>query len=318
MKKNNYPKWIMSYNEILGIYDRQANAVMLVEDYGPKNGFFVEAWRSYHFPKTSELVKKSYREGNKTILIISPGKTKLKLIPSFSPIGISECRVKKEDIEITYEGLGGGGVNACYSRGMAKGVKKTIVLQEAGGRKHGKGKIVLPKYEFLLLAGDDTDNKEEGATYALMHNIAEDLDNRNNIRYLTHGNVQLYPYNPYKTSNCFSTVIGFAYRNKADKNKIIETFKKELKKYTLSNETAMVAYNGFVLPKAIIDLSYALKFHFFDDIEKVKKIALENRVEVYEITGKRGIIGSVGALGLFDNPEVASGLPEQYIHPHYL
>ncbi len=320
MKKNTkkLPKWIMSYNEIIGIYDDKAKKVMLIEDYGPENGFFIEAWRTYHFPKTSKLVEKSYREGGKSIFIIKCGKTKLKLIPSFSPIGISECNVKKDTIEIVYEGLGGGGVSAAYNRGLARGVLKSVVLQKGGGGRVGKGKIILPKYNFLLIGVDDTDNKKEGATYSLVHNIALEAENKRTIRYLTHGNIQLYPYNPYKTSNCFSTVVGFIYRTPKEKDKIVKTFIKRLKENTLSDQTAMVVYNGFSLPQPLVDLAYALKFHFFDDIEKMKEIATKNGVEVYPITGERGIIGAMGSLGLYDNPEFASSLPEKYTHPFYL
>ena len=313
-----FPKWIMAYNEIIGIYDEKAEKVMLIEDYGPKNGFFIEAWRTYHFPKTSKLVEKSYREGGKSIFILKPGKTKLKLVPSYSPIGISGCIVKKDTIEIVYEGFGGGGVSAAYSRGLAKGVLKSIVLKKGGGGKIGKGKIVLPKYNFLLIGVDDTDNKKGGATYSLVHNIALEAENGESIRYMTHGNIQLYPYNPYKTSNCFSTVVGFIYKEKEDKRKVIRTFIENLKQYTLSDQTAMVIYDGFSLPQSLIDLAYALKFHYFDDIEKMKKIAKKNGVKIYPITGERGLIGAIGSLGLYDNPSLASKLPENYIHPFYL
>jgi methanogenesis imperfect marker protein 11 len=253
------PKWIMKYNEILAMYDKRTEKVMLVEDYGPYNGFFIEAWRYHHFPKTSKLVQKAYREGGKTIFILKTGKTKLKLIPSFSPIGISECLVKNGTIEVVYEGYGGGGVSASISRGLADGVIKSVALRKGGGKRIGKGKIVLPKFHFLLVAVDDTDNEKEGATYSLVHNIALDIDNKKTIRYLTHGNIQLHPYNPYKTSNCFSTVVGFMYKNQKEKDKIVSHFKKELKKHTVSDQTAMAVFNGFVLPQPLINLAYALK-----------------------------------------------------------
>jgi tRNA(Ile2) C34 agmatinyltransferase TiaS len=115
-----------------------------------------------------------------------------------------------------------------------------------------------------------------------------------------------------------STVVGFVYRNENEKKRIIETFRKNLKKHTLSSNTAMVVYDGFYLPSPLVDLSYALKYHFFDDIEKMKKIAKKYNVEIYKITGERGIIGALGALGLYDRPEFASSLPEKYIHPFYL
>ena len=288
---------------------------MLIEDYGPKEGFFIEAWRSYHFPKTSPLVEKSFREGGKSIFILKLGKAKLNLIPSLSPIGISSCEKKNNKIYITYEGLGGGGVSAAYCRGLAKGVLSFKVIKKGGGGRKGIGKIELPAWKMLLVGVDDTDNKNEGATYALVHNIAQETENKTSIRYVIHGNIQLYPHNPYKTSNCFSTVVGFLYKTKKDKNYIINSFQKNLKKYSLSKETAMVVYDGFYLPQRIRDLASALKFHFFDDVKYIKKIAQANFLEIYPVTGERGLIGAVAAIGLYDNPEFASGFPENYYTP---
>ena len=309
--KSNFPKWVMSYNEIIGIYDHRAERVMLIEDYGPKNGFFVEAWRTYHFPRTSSLVEKSYREGGKSIFVIKKGTAKLNLKPAFAPIGISECQVQNNKIYITYQGYGGGGVSAAYSRGMTDGVIGSKTIRTGGGEKLGSGQIVLPIWKMLLVGIDDTDNQNEGATYALAHNLAQEISDSKNIRYVIHGNVQLYPYNPYKTRNCFSTVIGFLYRHEQDKKKIIQHFQFNLKKYTLSQETAMVTYDGFYLPRKLIDLSSALKFHFFDDINYIEKIALNNHLGVYPITGRRGIIGATAAIGLYDVPDFASGFPER-------
>ncbi|HHD92394.1 MAG TPA: hypothetical protein ENL06_02090 [Candidatus Portnoybacteria bacterium] len=309
------PKWVMPYNEVIGIYDSRAKKVMLIEDYGPQNGIFIEGWRAYHFPRTSPLVEKSYREGGKSIFIINQGKTKLNLIPSFAPIGISKCQVKNNQIYITYEGYGGGGVSAAYSRGLSKGVIKSKTIQSGGGKKLGSGQIVLPIWKMLLVGIDDTDNEKEGATYALAHNIATEIENQKSIRYLIHGNIQLYPYNPYKTSNCFSTVIGFLYRTAEDKDKIIKYFRSSLQQYTLSQETAMVIYDGFYVPRKIRDLASALKFHFFDDIKYIKKITQDNHLEIYPITGQRGIIGACAAIGLYDLPDFASGFPENYMSP---
>ncbi len=300
--------WIMSYNELIAIHDKKNNLVMLIEDFGPKNGFFIEGWRVYHFPRTSSLVEKSYREGTKSIFIIKPGKTELNLVPAFAPIGIESCLVEEDEIKITYAGYGGGGVSASYSRGLAKGVKQIEIHNNGGGSKFGKGTIVLPKYEFLLVGVDDTDTPDEGATYSLVHNIASNIESKfEDVRYMTHNSIQLYPENPHKTKNCFSTVVGFLHNGNG--GKIVNEFMNQLKQKTLSNQTVACVYNGIKISQQLFEYSKKAKTSFIDDLQFVESVAKNSGVFVYEITGRRGMIGALASIGLYDQPEYGVQLP---------
>ena len=302
----------MTYNRILAVLDSASKKVMYIEDYGPRNGFFIEGWRALHFPLTSSLVKKSYREGNITILILNQGKAKLKLTPSFAPIGISECSITKDNkIAITFAGFGGGGVSASFSRGMADGIEKIHIIQEGGGNKLGIGRIVLPAKKILLIGVDDTDNENEGATYALAHNISVDIAKKLNVFYATHNNIQLFPYNPYKTKNCMATLVSFIYDNDSKKEKIVKEFTRQLKRYTVSPETGMAIFEGFSLPSTLIDFSTSLKFHMLSSMDDLKKVCAKTRVKLYAITGERGLIGATAALGFFDKPDFGAKLPNQ-------
>lgn len=301
--------WVMKYNRLEAIVDPETQKIMYVENYGPQDGFFIEGWRALHFPKTSSIVEKSYREGGSTICIIKPGKAKLKLIPSFSPIGIEECRIKKNTVEITFAGLGGGGVSASYSRGMADGVTKVEVINGGGGTKLGKAKIILPKKRLLLVGVDDTDNNIEGATYSLVHNIATMISNKLSVRYAIHVNVQLYPYNPAKTKNCFSTVVGIIFSTNTEKKKIIDLFSKELKKCTLSSETGMAVYEGFSFDKEFVSACENVKYKLIKSPDSLIDLAKKNKVLTFEVTGKRGLIGAIASLAFFDRPDFAVTLP---------
>ncbi|MDD5416296.1 MAG: hypothetical protein PHE48_04860 [Candidatus Daviesbacteria bacterium] len=301
----------MAYNKILAVVDPTPKRVMYIEDYGPRNGFFIEGWRALHFPLTSSIVEKSYREGNMTIYILNQGKAKLNLVPSFAPIGIEECLVTKDKVAITFAGFGGGGVSASFSRGIAEGVEKVQVIQEGGGNKLGIGRIVLPAKKLLLIGVDDTDNESEGATYALAHNISIDIGKKFNVYYATHNNIQLFPNNPHKTKNCLSTLISFIYDRDIQKKQIIDEFIKLLKKYTVSPQTGMATFDGFSLPENLIDFCTDLKFHLFEDLQKLKRVCKESRVTLYPIGEERGLIGAVAALGFFDRPDFGAKLPSQ-------
>jgi methanogenesis imperfect marker protein 11 len=311
-------KWIMSYNSLYGIYDERSKKVMYIENYGPHNGFFIEGWRALHFTQTSSLVERGYREGGSTIFVVKQGKAKLNLIPSFAPIGIEECRVAKNEIDITIAGFGGGGVSASFSRGMAQGVKKVAVLEEGGGTKYGKGRITLPMSSMVLLGIDDTDNNIEGATYSLAHNIALDIAKKYSVFYAIHNNIQLFPYNPHKTRNCMSTVIGFIYQGKTKRDKIVREFAKQLKKYTVSEKTSMAVFDGFFIPEKLSAFCRSVKYTQITSLDELRKVSQETGVELHVITGEMGLIGAVAALGYYDNPEMAVALPrsQDALKPH--
>lgn len=302
--------WIFGYNELISIYDEKNNIIELVEDYAPYNGLFAEAWRTLHFPNTSPIVVVAKREGTKSIFRIKPGKAELKLKPAIAPIGIEEAVVEKNEIKITYAGFGGGGVSACYCRGLAKGVKRIEILQHAGGDKLGKATLFLPKLEKTIISVDDTDNEEEGATYALVHNIAMRLNSKD-LRYYTHVNAQLFPENPHKTRNCMSTSVSFVHKP-GMREKIEKTFVQELKKYSLSDNTGMVSFSGILLPDAVKEYALRAKRTFLVSVKEAIELARKNRLNVFEVTGPRGIIGALAGIGMHDNPEFAASLPDAY------
>jgi methanogenesis imperfect marker protein 11 len=299
--------WVFAYEELLAAYDEKAKLVMLIEDY--MKGVYAEAWRVYHFPRTSPLVKYAKREGTKSIFYLKEGTAKkLRLVPSFAPIGIKQVIVSGNEIKILYSGLGGGGVSAAYCRGLAKGVKKIKVVNEAGGNQHGEAMVTLPRYHHMIIGIDDTDNEKEGATYALAHNIALAISNDKNIRYISHTNTQLYPENPSKTKNCMSTSIGFLVRPGLE-DKIIKFFAKELKAKTLSQNTAMVVLRGFFIPEKLKLFSRRLRTKFFTNLPYAKRLAKELNLECHIITGEKGLIGALGAVSMHDNPDLAASLP---------
>jgi len=302
--------WVFPYNELLASYDPKFDIVELVEDYAPPNGLFAEAWRSLHFKNTSPLVVGARREGTKTIFRLKQGKSELNLKPSFAPIGIEEVEVKGDEISITYSGYAGGGVSACYCRGLAEGVKRVEIIQEGGGNKFGKARIVLPRLERHIVSVDDTDNADEGATYALVHNIAMKLNSKD-TRYFTHVNAQLFPENPFKTKNCMSTAVSFVSKPGNAKT-IASFFEKELKKHSLSDNTGMVVFEGVIMPEEIKNYALQAKKCFLTSITEVLEICRRNNVNAFEVTGQKGLIGALAGLGMHDNPEFAASLPNIY------
>jgi methanogenesis imperfect marker protein 11 len=203
--------------------------------------------------------------------------------------------VKGDEVEITYAGLGGGGVGATLSRAGAGDVIRYQVT-EAGGGRVARGTIILPRRERLVIGVDDTDNKTEGATWSLIHNIASKVD-RQEARYISHSLVQLFPV-PTKTQNCVSTVVEFACLPGGAKD-LLSDFKELLERYSVSTETGMAAFMGF---DPTILLPYGLRCK----VERVTyedavRAALESDVEI--VLDGRGLIGAVAALPFFAKPD---------------
>jgi methanogenesis imperfect marker protein 11 len=166
-------------------------------------------------------------------------------------------------------------------------------ITEAGGSKKSRGTIVLPRRSRVLIGVDDTDTKEEGATWSLIHNIATDLDSKN-ARYVSHALVQLFPV-PQKTQNCVSTVVEFACIDPAP---LIRDFEQLLRKYTLSQNTGMVVLQSFDAD-AVKEYAAQAKSGMLT-YEIAEAAARKAGVEI--VIPGRGIIGALASLPYFAQP----------------
>ena len=293
--------WISPYSKIVAMHSD--GFVELHEFHARNKCIGGSAWEVYHYPRVSSLVVGARREGARNIFVVKTGKTKLNLIPGIASAGIEEVKVLDNKIEITYSGLAGGGIAATICRGMAEDVEGIEIIEEGGGGKLGKARLILPVKEKVVIGVDDTDNKLEGATWSLVNEIAFELERRGFGDYLNHVIVQLYPRAPYKTTNCVSIAITFAIeRDRVDE--LIDEFKKLVGEKSLSDETAIAIFKGITVSdelktfgieakRGIVDFSYA---------EEVAKL---NDVELISITGEMGKIGALAALAFENNPDDA-------------
>ncbi len=290
MKDDTYAskKWVVPYKNIVAIHDG-AGYVEIVEQ---TNCFGGACWAEYHYTRTSPLIVRVRNVGNTMRYLTRIGKEELNLTPSIAAAGIEAVEVGDGTISITYAGLGGGGVGATISRALAEDVID-YDYTEIGGSRRSRGTIVLPKRKRVLIGVDDTDTKEEGATWSLVHNIAHDLDDKN-ARYISHSIVQLYPV-PFKTQNCVSTVVEFAC---LDESRLIRDFEALLRKYTLSEETGMVALTKFDA-EALREYGKLVKSKQISR-ETAEKAAVEAEAEV--LINGRGLIGALAALPYFADP----------------
>jgi len=224
--------------------------------------------------------------------ILKTGAVDLDLEGSRFPAGISAVKVLDSTIQISYRGMGGGGVGATICRATADGVISSE-YDESGGGKVAGSVLTFARNTRVLIGVDDTDTPEKGATWTLVHNIAQAVskDQKAGLhRYLSHTIVQLFPV-PFRTKNCVGVVAEFATTNPQD---LINRFAALLRKYTLSEKTGMAVYTGFS-PDGLLAFGEKVKRGQVDPDEAGRMEGGNLRI----IMNGRGITGAIAAIPFY-------------------
>ncbi|GLI11781.1 hypothetical protein MARBORIA2_08710 [Methanobrevibacter arboriphilus] len=297
-KKFNDP-WIAPYEKVITMADN--DLVEIVEYHPCISG---SHWLVNQYKNTSKLILNAYRDGNKQVFLTKVGKEPLNLKASVNAAGIEEVAIDDENntVKVVHSGLAGAGVGAGMCRGMGYGIKQVEIYEKGGGSKLGKAGVITPKMEKVVIGIDDTDTKDEGATWTMAHNVGIELKNEG-FEYLDHIIVQLYPHNPHKTQNCVSIALTFAVFPE-EKEKLINKTIELLKRDTLSDKTAIAILNGLTIPQELFEYSMKAKTAMVS-VEEAEKVAKDLSIQLIAVTGDHGKIGALAALGLYNNPDEA-------------
>ena len=284
--------YTIPYRGIYVVCDENNEYAEIIEHTNCYSG---AAWSRFHYAR-SPLVQKARAVGNMSRYLVKADVCDLTLKPSVAAAGIESVVVDGDEVSITYAGLGGGGVGATKCRAFAQGVLRYDV-GDSGGGKAAKGTIVVPRRQRVLIGIDDTDTKEEGATWSMTHNIATALNSNESV-YLSHSLVQLFPVSA-KTQNCVSTVLEFGCVSEEAKKELLEDLKNALLKYSVSDETGMVVLTSF-------EASHMEEYSTMcRSGELTKDIAMEharkNGVDIW-LDGN-GVIGALASLAWFARPD---------------
>jgi methanogenesis imperfect marker protein 11 len=297
-KKFNDP-WITPYQKVLTMAD--GDLVEIVEYHPCISG---SHWLVNQYKNTSKLILDAYRDGNKQVFLTKVGHEPLNLKASVNAAGIEEVAINESDdtVKVVHSGLAGAGVGAGMCRGMGDGIKQVEIYEKGGGSKLGKAAVITPKMEKIVIGIDDTDTKDEGATWTMAHNIGIQLK-KEGFEYLDHVIVQLYPHNPYKTQNCVSIALTFAVFPNEKENLINRTIEL-LKRDTLSDKTSIAILEGLTIPKELLNYSMRAKTEMVT-IKEAEKVSKDLNIPLIAVTGDHGKIGALAALGLYNNLEEA-------------
>jgi len=219
--------------------------------------------------------------------------------------------IKNGKVETTWIGLAGAsvGIGACLPQ--AEGVEKVEYLGDelVGGSRKVEIRLTTPLHRRVIIGIDDTDTKEKGATWVLGLKLAREMPHG---VFLSHKIVQLNPHAPQKTTNCASTGVAFAIE--PDKIRAAVDWAMDfVAKSTYSDQTCMAVYEGLEIPKRLVKYGANAKETILS-IHDAEHAAGEHGVEIIEVTGRRGSIGAVAAIGCFDLGLYSAGLPEDFRH----
>ena len=293
--------WVSPYSRILAMTD--GAVVELVEDHARGTCYGGAAWEVHHYPKTSSLIYHARRDGPRNIFRTRIGETRLDLVPGLAAAGIEKVSTSKSEIRVQYSGLGGAGVAIAMARGQAEGVEQVEVYEWGGGGKRARAAVVLPRYEKVVFGIDDTDSPESGATWALANEIGYTLGKEAGVYHLDHTINQLYPQNPHKTQNCVSIAISFAV-SAEKKDWLVSQVKDLLAEHTVSYETGLAVFSGIDVPEDLKRYSRMAKMRMVE-VEDARQAAKQAGIILYAVTGERGLIGAVAAIGFYDDPDSA-------------
>jgi methanogenesis imperfect marker protein 11 len=296
--------WVSPLERITALYDAKHGLLQLYEEHARNTCRGAATWSAYHYKRSGGLVIDSWSDGPRDVVLLKPGNATVKLRKSYAAIALKHANISRDQVRITYAGLGGAGIGITRCRAFAKGVIDISNCKEAMPGLH-EATLILPLKIKLHVGIDDTDKIGEGATWSLCNELGYRLAtrSRDNVIYLNHTIVQLYPGVPEKTTNCVAVALTFAV-TPAYKQRFIDKLVKLLRRETLSLNTGIAIFEGICIPKRLKVFASCAKKRIVK-LADAKAVAAKTCVELLEITGERGLVGALASLGFAELHEEA-------------
>jgi methanogenesis imperfect marker protein 11 len=295
-----------------GIYtlvDEKNGVAQIIEECSARGP--VE-WDAVNRRRAQGALTKIRVEGTTLIMDAIIGEGELKFGAASKDLGgqgLRSVMIDGDNVRTTWVGLAGAsvGIGACMPQGPGTICAEYPDEIKIGGAHRIEVTVVTPKLVRVVIGVDDTDTKEKGATWASVLKMARACTIGH---FLEHKIIQLNPEAPNKTTNCTSSAVSFAVREK-DVECLIQYFVDNVRKETLSDNTVVSAFVGLRVPDPLVKYGWEAKSILYD-VDSAFRVAGQNGVRIIEITGKNGAIGAVAAIGCFDLGLRAAGLPEDF------
>jgi methanogenesis imperfect marker protein 11 len=288
------------------LVDEEAGMVRIVEECTVKG---TVEWDLWNRKRAAGIVEDVRVEGTTLTMDARIGEEEPKFGPAASELGAQALRsveVRGDEVHTRWMGLAGAGYALKVCLAQAPGVKRARFggTGGTGGAHMAEVEIVTPVMNRLLVGIDDTDTKDEGATWALGLRLGRSIPVG---RFLEHRLIQLNPRVPEKTTNCVATCLTFAVL--PDERDTVKTFVREfVKEHSFSDNSSVAIFDGLRVPESVKLFGRRAKEEFLT-WEEAERLAAGSGVELHTITGERGHIGALAAIGCNDMGMTAAALP---------
>lgn len=269
-------------------------------------------WDIVNRRRTGGVIDDIRLESDSLVMDVTIGERPL----SFGPVsqdvggqGLAALKVEGDEVRTTWYGIAGAtvGIGACIPQ--CSDVIRTEYPDgfQIGGGHRAHVDIITPKLVRVIIGIDDTDTKEKGASWVVSLKLGMSCPYG---RFLEHKIIQLNPKAPNKTTNCCSTAVSFAVREE-EIPALVEYAVDFVRKESYSEDAVLTVFQGLEIPEKLKDFSWSCKSVLYDTSDAIRA-AEENGVQIIAVTGMKGVIGAVAAIGCFDLGERSAGIPEDF------
>ncbi len=280
--KSEYPA--TACKNIFTCIDR-ANNIVEIYHYCGSEG--CTTYCAYAHKQTGGVILETRHDGVFLRELAKIGKAPLDL--KRTAVGIEEVIVQGNEIIQTVKATGGPAYSLTETTGGALGVKS---IEHIKKENYIEGKIHTDALEHITIGIDDTDDLEEGATWAISLSL---LNNLKSILRIAHKIVFLNPDIPFKTMGNYASFIEFAIKE-SDFERILRDIQDFLQYKTVSEQTAIAVMRGLLLvPKQLKEFANKVREKEIP-ISEADRVAKELHIDLIEITGERGKVGALASL----------------------
>ena len=284
----------------------RARIVEVCQAKGPKE------WDIVNRRRTGGIIRGIREEGSLLIMDTVIGDADLRFGAASSELGaqgVYSLKVEGDRVRTKWRGMAGASVGVGAYIPQCPDVIETVYDDDVkiGGGNTVDVEIVSPKLIRAVIGIDDTDTCEKGATWVTGLKMAQSCPYG---RFLEHKIIQLNPKAPNKTTNCCSTSVSFAV-SEEDLPKLVDYAVDYVRKATVAHDTVVTVFTGLEIPEPLREWSWSAKSVLYT-VDDARRVAEENSVRIIEVTGPKGSVGAVAAIGCTDMGLRAAGVPEDF------
>lgn len=269
-------------------------------------------WDLVNRRRTGGVIDRISIESDSIVMDVTIGEKELNFGPVSADVGgqgLSALKVEGDEVRTTWFGIAGAtvGIGACIPQ--CSDVIRTEYPDDfqIGGAHRAHVDIITPKMVRVIIGIDDTDTKEKGASWVVSLKLGMECPIG---RFLEHKIIQLNPKVPNKTTNCCSTAVSFAVKEE-EIPALIEYTVDFVRKQSYSEDAVITVFQGLEVPEKLRDYGWSCKSVLYTTDDAIK-VAEETGVQIISVTGLKGVIGAVAAIGCFDLGERSAGIPEDF------